>query len=94
MLIRARSERTALIVEIVERGQLRGFVPAHEVDLVLLLDEVRLVVSGRDHRVDIGQLAPQSEIGRRAALQLVGDIAAAHHNLLDRTPRGTRRNGG
>ena len=50
-------------------------------------------VMRRDHRVDIGKFAPKPEIGRRTALQLFGDIAAAHDDLLDRTPCGARRDG-
>ena len=61
---------------------------------MLLLDQIRLVVHGGDHGVDVGQFAPQTEIGGRTALQLFDHVAPAYGHLLDRTARGTGRHGG
>ena len=75
-------------IEIVERRQLGGLLPADQVDFALLLHEVGLVVHRRDDRVDEGKFAPQAEIGGRAALQLFGHVASPHDHLLDRARGG------
>ncbi len=61
---------------------------------MLLLHEVGLVVHGSDHGVDVGQLAPQPEIGSRATLQLFDHVAPADGHLLDGPPHRTGRHGG
>ena len=81
-------------VEIVEHGQLQGLAPAHQVELVLLLHEVRLLVHRRDHGIHIGELAAESEIGGRAPLELFDHLAPAYDGLLDDTSRRTGRHGG
>ena len=52
-------------VEVVGGRQIDGLLPADAVDAVLLFDKVGLVAHGGDHRVDVGQLAPQAEVGGR-----------------------------
>ena len=60
---------------------------------MLLFQQVAFVVHGGDHRIDVGQFAPQAEVGGRRTAQLLGHVVVTHDVPVDGTPRGTGRRG-